>query len=86
MLGESGSSRSAVSSLKAQNECLKSDIKKLHAKIQAGDCRYSVRKTSLSQFLYASNCLLPTGVIAKLGTDEETELQVKAKIIVLEKG
>ena len=58
MLGESGSSRGTVSSLKAQNERLKSDIKELHAKIQAGDRRCSVCKTFISQFLYASNCLL----------------------------
>ena len=83
MLGESGSSHGAVSSLKAQNEYLNSDIKELRAKIQAGDCRCLVRKTFLSQFLYASNCLLPTGVTAKLGTDEETELQ---KSLELEKG
>lgn len=81
MLGESGSSRGTVSSLRAQNERLKSDIKELHGKIQAGDRRCSVIKTIVSQFLYASNCFLPTGITAKLGTDEENELQVKTKVI-----
>ena len=74
MLGESGSSRGTVSSLRAQNERLKSDIKELHTKIQAGDRRCSVFKTFISQFLYASNSFLPTGVTAKLGTNEENEL------------
>ena len=71
-----------MSSLKTQNENLKSENKELIAKIQAGDRRYSV-----FMILYMLSILVVyTGVTAKVGATAEAKSEVETKVIGAGKG
>ena len=86
MLGESGSSRGTVSSLKAQNEHLKSDIKELHAKIHAGDRRCSVYKIFISQFCMLPNVCYLQELQLNLERTKKLNYKLKQKSLELEKA